>query len=307
MRKLREALKGLTDLGPLLQVESSPLDIAGIPARSGPFQMEYGDNIASFFLLPDDQLLNLNPTRSAVLSIHLLNRNTFDKSGSIVPDLRGLSSRCFVKTTLKTGDVLGGAAAVEGFLQDEYTLTSINSATMSSFGGAFTLVSKGTYDALGKTMSRVGYSVIGQFTCEETVTAGTLDLTGYGGYFTSAKAGGAGSTDLVGVYAAATLGDRNWAFYGNDGNSFFADSLGLGVGGTDPADIKAKLQINGGVAVVDGMTAPDTITGYGQVYIDTADGDAKIKFGDGTVVVVGAGGSTLTTVEIDRRYALLVS
>ena len=264
----------------------SPLDVRGITSFKGPLQIEYGDSIASFFLLPMDLLGDLNPTRTSALGIRLLNRNTFDQLGAIVPDLRGVSSRCFVQTTLKTGDVNGGAAAVEGYLEDKYTLTSINSAIMSSFGGAFTLESKGTYDAVGKTISRVGYAVIGQFTCDETVTAGTVNLTGYGGYFTSAKSAGASVTDLVGVYAGATLGDRNWSFYGNDGNAFISDSMGVGVGGSDPGDIKAKLQVNGGMAILDGMDAPATITGYGSIYIDAADGDLKIKFGDGTVKTI---------------------
>ena len=36
----------------------------------------------------------------------------------------------------------------------------------------------------------------------------------------------------------------------------------------------------------DGITAPDTRVGFGQLYIDSADGDLKIKFGDGTVKTI---------------------
>jgi len=38
--------------------------------------------------------------------------------------------------------------------------------------------------------------------------------------------------------------------------------------------------------LTDGVTAPGTYTGYGLVYIDTADGDLKIKFGDGTTKTI---------------------
>lgn len=38
--------------------------------------------------------------------------------------------------------------------------------------------------------------------------------------------------------------------------------------------------------LTDGITAPSTIAGLGQIYIDTADGDLKIKFGDGTVKTI---------------------
>lgn len=35
------------------------------------------------------------------------------------------------------------------------------------------------------------------------------------------------------------------------------------------------------VGLRDGVTAPSTITGQAQIYVDTADGDLKVKFGDG--------------------------
>ena len=37
------------------------------------------------------------------------------------------------------------------------------------------------------------------------------------------------------------------------------------------------------VSVVDGITAPSNISGEAIIYVDTADGDLKVKFGDGTV------------------------
>ncbi len=40
--------------------------------------------------------------------------------------------------------------------------------------------------------------------------------------------------------------------------------------------------------LVDGVTAPDTIVGTAQMYVDVADGDLKIKFGDGTVKTITA-------------------
>lgn len=43
---------------------------------------------------------------------------------------------------------------------------------------------------------------------------------------------------------------------------------------------------DGGIAIQDGITAPATLTGWGKIYIDTADGDLKIKFGDGTVKTI---------------------
>lgn len=40
------------------------------------------------------------------------------------------------------------------------------------------------------------------------------------------------------------------------------------------------------LALTDGITAPSTLAGFGQLYIDSADGDLKIKFGDGTVKTI---------------------
>ena len=42
------------------------------------------------------------------------------------------------------------------------------------------------------------------------------------------------------------------------------------------------------VSLVDGAPEPDTVAGWALLYIDEADGDFKIKFGDGTVAVVAA-------------------
>lgn len=41
-----------------------------------------------------------------------------------------------------------------------------------------------------------------------------------------------------------------------------------------------------GIALIDGITAPSTITGHAVIYVDTADGDLKVKFGDGTVKTI---------------------
>lgn len=59
-------------------------------------------------------------------------------------------------------------------------------------------------------------------------------------------------------------------------------NVGIGAGSSP----EAKLQVNGNLALVDGMTAPSTITGYASIYVDSADGDLKVKFGDGTVKTI---------------------
>ena len=40
------------------------------------------------------------------------------------------------------------------------------------------------------------------------------------------------------------------------------------------------------VAVVDGIIAPGTASGWALIYVDASDGDLKVKFGDGTIKTI---------------------
>jgi hypothetical protein len=51
-------------------------------------------------------------------------------------------------------------------------------------------------------------------------------------------------------------------------------------------DSGARLMVNGELALVDGMTAPSATAGWSKIYVDTADGDLKIRFGDGTIKTI---------------------
>lgn len=42
----------------------------------------------------------------------------------------------------------------------------------------------------------------------------------------------------------------------------------------------------GKVTLVDGITAPTAVAGEGQIYIDSADGNLKVRFGDGTISTI---------------------
>lgn len=56
------------------------------------------------------------------------------------------------------------------------------------------------------------------------------------------------------------------------------------VGGSD---VDNYTQFTNGIALADGVTAPSSsLAGFAQMYIDTADGDLKIRFADGTVKTI---------------------
>lgn len=63
---------------------------------------------------------------------------------------------------------------------------------------------------------------------------------------------------------------------------------------------------DGGIAIQDGITAPATLGGYAKIYVDTADGDLKVKFGDAQVRKLISDGApqtyTPTNVTTDRAY-----
>lgn len=70
-----------------------------------------------------------------------------------------------------------------------------------------------------------------------------------------------------------------------DSTGLFTLGAGAGVGislaGTEGVRAQAE-----GVSVIDGVTAPSTVTGRAIIYVDSADGDLKVKFADGHVAVI---------------------
>lgn len=47
-----------------------------------------------------------------------------------------------------------------------------------------------------------------------------------------------------------------------------------------------QIPSDGGMAITDGIAAPATLAGWAKIYVDSADGDLKVKFGDGTVKTI---------------------
>ena len=94
-----------------------------------------------------------------------------------------------------------------------------------------------------------------------------------------------GSTDVAYFTywnASSTLALTNAA---GAGLHFDPTNVRVGIGLSAPNEV---LTVAGAVSITDGMTAPSATSGYAKLYVDTADGDLKVIFGDGTI-------KTLTT------------
>jgi len=65
--------------------------------------------------------------------------------------------------------------------------------------------------------------------------------------------------------------------------------IDLGIGGTQRLRVfSTGIKVYGDMRVQDGIAAPATDAGYAILYVDSADGDLKVKFGDGFVRVIAA-------------------
>ncbi len=78
----------------------------------------------------------------------------------------------------------------------------------------------------------------------------------------------------VGIDPSNYYSTTNHVFRSVDGGATFGTITTLGV------KLEASLLLK------DGISAPSTLAGYASIYVDTADGDLKVKFGDGTVKTI---------------------
>tara|TARA_Y100000310_G_scaffold308970_1_gene352611 strand:- start:495 stop:2168 length:1674 start_codon:yes stop_codon:yes gene_type:complete len=99
-----------------------------------------------------------------------------------------------------------------------------------------------------------------------------------GGSYTESEATGAiwTGSDSGGTWSPGDL------HIGAKDNVWFATS----VDGTQA--VTGGFSDDKAMMLVDGVTAPATLAGYAKIYVDTADGDLKVKFGDGTVTTIAA-------------------
>jgi hypothetical protein len=125
----------------------------------------------------------------------------------------------------------------------------------------------------------------------------TFSSTGKGKFLNGLSV--TGNLDLEGSTSNIAMGTSNYmSDTGADSRGLYFTSAGAcnflnGVGVT--GDIAATGEISAGLGssllaghlrITDGISAPSTTAGEAKLYVDSADGDFKIKFGDGSVGVV---------------------
>lgn len=160
------------------------------------------------------------------------------------------------------------------------------------------------YDASAAANVRLALSYVALlgtanvFTADQRVNAGLgislapsafLDVSSGSGYDTGTtlqRWSHAEPTNYFGfVKLESPAGDPILSFGTYDHGVTYANTLNMVNGhvliGTTTDS--AQLTVNGAMALVDGMTAPGTTSGWAKIYVDSADGDLKVKFGDGTV------------------------
>jgi hypothetical protein len=91
-------------------------------------------------------------------------------------------------------------------------------------------------------------------------------------------------------FANGSAGSPSFNFDGASTTGLFnsGGNMGFSVGGTQYALLASSVFRLSGPAlqITDGITAPGTDMGFASIYVDSADGDLKIKFGDGTVKTI---------------------
>lgn len=195
--------------------------------------------------------------------------------------------------TLRTNDsfqaeAVSGTNGASGILG---VLNTSGAGVTNSFGvDARILVNNSS----GTTTSAIGLRSLARVSNASTVSGL------YSMYAQVDNPGGGTIAEAYGLYVGPiTVGTTKYSIWteGSSPSRFggkvtFSDVTASTTIATGAAQIDGGLGVAGAVNVgtyyglVDGVTAPATTAGYAKIYVDTADGDLKIKFGDGTIKTI---------------------
>jgi hypothetical protein len=107
------------------------------------------------------------------------------------------------------------------------------------------------------------------------------------GYFSVAAPASSSYWSQVRIRALGAAGQQMAAVRLNSGGAGSGGDISFCVDTSSSTYIvrmyNAFMRLFGYLSMTDGVTAPGTSAGYASIYVDTADGDLKVKFGDGTV------------------------
>lgn len=157
---------------------------------------------------------------------------------------------------------------------------SPTSLTIDEHNGASFQVS--AYAETGKTLTTTLARAI-KVTAPTDIGSGTINVTSYYGIDIENCSGFATNSGAIRIANNNYIVGRNAA---NDD-----DKTLLGIDSSNNVifgDSSVAMLLNGSIVLSipafglsDGITAPTAIPGFAQIYVDTADGDLKVRFGDG--------------------------
>lgn len=187
-------------------------------------------------------------------------------SQSIVPSWTGLHTFAATSVSLAVAPASGEgvirlSSPAAGADLKHWLIREVDSAS-----GAFRLSTAS--DAAPSTPVSTALNIVRSGTSISSVGTGAVVL---------------GVDGAVGAPGFSFTGDPNTGMY-----RIGTDDLGLAAGGLLIAEFvvaggQRTVASQGALAIPDGITAPTTVAGLAFIYVDVADGDLKVKFGDGTV------------------------
>lgn len=180
-----------------------------------------------------------------------------------------LAADSIIAGKIATGAINASAIIVDGVVTaskisvTDLAAISVTLGTLSGTSARFSGLSDAAplFVGAGGSLAyegRLGDSGMGVYYDDGSPTGATVCSIG---------AGGGGATN-GGIFSDGTL------FFGVDGDIDFGPSNSI---------FDGQLTVAGAFRLTDGITAPATATGFAILYVDSADGDLKVKFGDGTV------------------------
>ena len=243
---------------------------------------------------------------AGIANAHLTINNTFGKEVRLYSGIVGTNNNGFsVRNETNTTDWL----TIDGSGNVKVPATTASTTTST---GAL-VVGNGTSGGLGVGgAASIGGPILVGTSSDVYLSrtgAGVLDLR------SASTPGTVGRLDINGTTSAVVgfrqTGSRDWFITAESfelrvscltAASIFAFNSGTPVRMRDTtastSTSSGALVVSGGVGVagavnagtfyglVDGVTAPATESGYARIYVDSADGDLKVKFGDGTVKTI---------------------